>query len=66
VLETKNKDGHWGLVNMAERARKIGAVLHITRDGTGGTEVRLKLRAGVAYATNSCSKLVSLLKHRRE
>lgn len=66
VLETKNKNGHWGLVNMAERARKIGAVLHVTRDGTGGTEVRLKLRAGVAYAANSRSKLVRFLKLRRK
>ncbi len=66
VLETKNKGGHWGLVNMAERARKIGAVLHVARDGTGGTEVRLKLRAGVAYARNPRSRLVRLLKFGRE
>lgn len=66
VLETKDKGGHWGLVNMAERARKIGAVLYIARDGTGGTEVRLKLRAGVAYATNPRSRLVRLLKFGRE
>ena len=49
VLETKNKNGHWGLVNMEERARKIGGVLRISRGATCGTKVELKLRAGIAY-----------------
>jgi signal transduction histidine kinase len=65
VLETKSKDGHWGLLGMEERARKIGAVLHINRGDTSGTRIRLKLRAGIAYAANSRSRVLGFFNHRR-
>ena len=64
VLEARGKGGHWGLVGMQERAEKIGAVLHINRGDTGGTEVGLKLRASIVYATNARSRVFGFFTHR--
>ena len=66
VLQTRSKDGHWGLVGMEERAQKIGAVLRIGRGDTGGTEVALKLRAGIVYAGNARSRVFGFFSHRRQ
>lgn len=65
VLTSKSKDGHWGLLGMEERAKKIGGVLRISRGDTGGTEVGLKLRASIAYAANGRSKVFGFFSHRR-
>ena len=53
VIESKSKNGHWGLVGMEERAKKIGAALRISRGDTNGTEIELKLKAGIAYIKTS-------------
>ncbi len=66
VLEAKSKHGHWGLVGMEERAKNIGGMLRISRSETGGTEVELKLRAGIAYTANAPSKLFRIFRRRRK
>jgi signal transduction histidine kinase len=38
------KEGHYGLVGMVERAERVGATMHI--DGVGGTTVRVRVPAG--------------------
>jgi len=66
VLKAKSKDGHWGLVGMEERARKIGGELHIGRGEIDGTQVRLTLRAGIAYAANNRSSILRLLRQKQQ
>jgi signal transduction histidine kinase/streptogramin lyase len=66
VLKTKSKSGHWGLVGMEERAKKIGAELHIGRGEIDGTEVKLTLRAGIAYTANTHPGILRLLRRQRQ
>lgn len=66
VLKTMSRGGHWGLLGMEERAKKIGAVLHISRGDTGGTVVGLKLRGKIAYAASGRSRVFGFFSHRRQ
>ncbi|WP_329743448.1 sensor histidine kinase [Dyella sp. A6] len=43
VLQQGHRAGHWGLIGMRERARVIGARLHIARAEGGGTHVQARL-----------------------
>lgn len=45
-------DRHWGLSGMRERASLIGATFSIEARRSGGTEVRLSVRAGRAYSVS--------------
>jgi signal transduction histidine kinase len=38
-------DGHFGLLNMRQRAEQIGALLDVRRWPSGGTQVALEWRA---------------------
>jgi signal transduction histidine kinase len=49
VLRKGAADGHWGLVGMRERARRIGAGLDIAEGSEGGTVVRLTVPGARAY-----------------
>jgi len=49
TILTKGRSGHWGLSGMRERAEKIGAQLDIWSHSGAGTEVELRIPAGVAY-----------------
>ena len=40
------REGHFGLLNMQQRAEGIGAILDVRRWPTGGTHVQLEWRAG--------------------
>jgi len=53
ILLNGKREGHWGLVGMRERARKIGGTLKIAKGATGGTIVRLRVPASVAYIRSS-------------
>lgn len=44
------REGHWGLVGMRERARVMGARFVILSNAKAGTEVVLRVPAGVAFA----------------
>lgn len=44
LLARGNRDGHWGLTGMRERARLLGATLSVTSGPGEGTVVRLRLR----------------------
>ncbi|QNH21294.1 two-component system sensor protein [Xanthomonas sp. GW] len=43
LLARGNRDGHWGLTGMRERARLLGATLSVTSRPAEGTVVRLRL-----------------------
>ncbi|WP_047495498.1 sensor histidine kinase [Terriglobus sp. TAA 43] len=51
MLEGKGRRGHWGLIGMQERAANIGGSLRVTPVETGGTQVELRLKSGIAYAS---------------
>jgi signal transduction histidine kinase len=43
VLARGNRDGHWGLTGMRERAALLGAKLAVSSRAGEGTVVRLRL-----------------------
>ncbi|MFC4527061.1 hypothetical protein ISN76_10180 [Dyella halodurans] len=49
ILKAGGRDGHWGIVGMRERAKRIGAYLEIRRGSQAGTEFVLKVPASVIY-----------------
>jgi ligand-binding sensor domain-containing protein len=49
VLEKGEREGHWGLQGMRERAKKIGAKLELWSRPGSGTEVELTVPAAMAY-----------------
>jgi signal transduction histidine kinase len=50
VLERGGREGHFGLVGMRERARKIGAALTLSSRPGAGVELVLTVPASVAFA----------------
>ncbi|MBV8552833.1 MAG: hypothetical protein JOY54_16175 [Acidobacteriaceae bacterium] len=50
VLQAGGCTGHWGLIGMRERAKRIGGQLEIWSEAGAGTEVELMIPAAVAYA----------------
>jgi len=63
-LNGPGRPGHWGLTGMRERAEKIRAELDILCKDGGGTQVRLRIPAAVAYR-DSEPKGASLLRRWR-
>ena len=52
ILRQGQRDGHFGLPGMRERANKVGAHLDIWSRAGAGTEVELRIAGGVAYASD--------------
>jgi len=50
VVEAGGRPGHWGLLGMRERAKRIGARLEFWSEVGAGTEVELSIPASIAYA----------------
>jgi hypothetical protein len=60
MLASGGKSGHWGLLGMLERARKIGATLTI--DGRGsGTRIELRVPGRFAFSVYDKGLLHRLL-----
>jgi PAS domain S-box-containing protein len=49
VLENGGRPGHWGLIGIRERAKRLTAQLDFYSEAGVGTEVQLTLPASVAY-----------------
>jgi signal transduction histidine kinase len=49
VLEEGGRAGHWGLIGIRERAKRMGAQLEFWSEAGAGTEVQLTVPASVAY-----------------
>jgi PAS domain S-box-containing protein len=49
VLEEGGRAGHWGLIGIRERAKRMGAQLDFSSEVGGGTEVQLTVPASLAY-----------------
>jgi PAS domain S-box-containing protein len=52
VLEEGGRAGHWGLIGIRERAKRLGAQLDFWSEPGAGTEVQLTVPASVAYETS--------------
>ena len=44
--EELEREGHWGLIGMGERAERVGARVHIESPATGGTHVVVRVPSG--------------------
>jgi signal transduction histidine kinase len=49
VLEKGGKPGHFGLIGMRERAKKLGGQLDVWSKPRAATEIDLRVPAAVAY-----------------
>jgi signal transduction histidine kinase len=49
VLESGGRAGHWGLIGIRERAKRLAAQLDFYSEAGVGTEVQLTLPGSVAY-----------------
>lgn len=49
VLHDGGRPGHWGIAGMRERAARLGARFEIWSRKDSGTEIELRVPAGVAY-----------------
>jgi PAS domain S-box-containing protein len=49
VLEGGGRAGHWGLVGLRERAKRMGALFNLSSEIGAGTEIQLTVPASVAY-----------------
>ena len=56
ILKEGRRDGHLGLESMRERSRNIGAQLDLWSRTGVGTEVELRIPAGLAYTSGSNGK----------
>jgi ligand-binding sensor domain-containing protein/signal transduction histidine kinase len=56
ILKEGHRDGHLGLASMRERAKNIGAHLDLWSRPGVGTEIELRIPAGVAYASGRNGK----------
>jgi PAS domain S-box-containing protein len=55
VLEDGGRAGHWGLIGIRERAKRLAAQLHFWSEAGAGTEVQLTVPASVAYEISSAN-----------
>jgi signal transduction histidine kinase len=49
TLKSGGRAGHWGMLGMRERAKRIGAQLNFWSGAGAGTEVELSIPSSVAY-----------------
>jgi len=53
ILRDGGLPGHWGMSGMRERAKKLGATLHLRSGPQSGTEVDLQVPGAVAYRNDA-------------
>src|SRR5262249_12673476 len=52
ILRQGRREGHFGLPGMRERAKKVGAHFDVWSRPGAGTEVELRIAAGIAYVSD--------------
>ena len=60
ILARGQRPGHWGLPGMRERSERFGGHLHVWSEGNAGTEVELRIPAGIAYSEPRRSSFAGL------
>ena len=64
-IEERQKEGHWGIAGMRERAAKLGGQLMVTSSPSKGTAIELEIPRRRAYASARFSiRLGTLLKRK--
>jgi signal transduction histidine kinase len=53
VLEDGGRGGHWGLIGIRERAKRMGAQLEVSSKNGAGTQVELTVPASVVYGNQA-------------
>jgi signal transduction histidine kinase len=53
ILREGGRSGHWGLIGIRERAKRMGAQLEVWSKTGAGTQVELTVPASVAYANQA-------------
>ncbi|MBI3896214.1 MAG: hypothetical protein HY313_09820 [Acidobacteria bacterium] len=66
VLDRGGLDGHWGLLGMRERAKRIGGQLQIWSRPGAGTEIELRIPGSIAYVTTSARVSFWLFRNKNE
>jgi signal transduction histidine kinase len=66
VLAHGGRAGHWGLVGMQERAKRMGAQLDIWSKPGAGTELELKLPGYIAYEASPARTRFRLFRRKVE
>jgi signal transduction histidine kinase len=62
VLRSGGREGHYGLLGMRERAKRIRAQLQIWSRADAGTEIELRVPADMAYVRMQRSRWYTLWK----
>jgi signal transduction histidine kinase/ligand-binding sensor domain-containing protein len=65
ILKTGGREGHWGLVGMRERAKRIGARLDFWSRAGAGLEAQLTVPGSIAYQGNHKETRSSILRRKR-
>jgi signal transduction histidine kinase len=60
ILARGQRAGHWGLPGMRERSESFGGHLHVWSEENAGTEVELRIPAGIAYSEPRRSSFAGL------
>jgi signal transduction histidine kinase len=67
ILAHGRRPGHWGLPGMRERSESLGGQLYVWSESNAGTEVELRIPAGIAYTAprgSSIGRLKDMLRPR--
>ena len=66
VVERGGRSGHWGLPEIRERAKQIGAQLAVWSELGAGTEVELSIPGSIAYEASPTRPRFRLFRKRTE
>ncbi len=66
VLDQGERAGHWGLVGMRERAKRLGVRLEVWSREGAGTEVEVSAPASIAYEGSSARSGFRLFRRKAE
>ena len=64
ILERRRRAGHWGLVGMEERAKRVGGGLDVWSKIGAGTEVELRIPAHIAYSAPNARGLLTIFRRK--
>jgi signal transduction histidine kinase/ligand-binding sensor domain-containing protein len=66
VLDQGERAGHWGLVGMRERAKRLGLRLEVWSREGAGTEVEVSARGSIAYEASSARSGFRMFRRKAE
>jgi len=64
VLGRQEPAGHWGMLGMRERAKRIGGQLDVWSENKAGTEIELTVPGSIAYCSSSAGNGFQLFRRK--